>query len=95
MFLMARVLQSLPLGIPTGSPDYGRILMNMVFLILWAIVTAVAFAVVVPIAMRVFNRMTPGIDEMEELKKGNLAVAIMMAATVLAMALLVVAVTLK
>jgi uncharacterized membrane protein YjfL (UPF0719 family) len=95
MLLMTRVLQSLPLGIPTGAPDYGRILMNMAFLILWAVVTAVAFAVVVPIAMRVFNRMTPGIDEMEELKKGNLAVAIVMSATVIAMALLVLGVILK
>jgi len=95
MMHAVKVLQGLPLGIPTGAPDYGRILMNMVFLVLWAIVTAVAFAIVVPIAMRVFNRMTPGIDEMAELKNGNVAVAIVMAATVLAMALLVVAVTLK
>ena len=95
MLLLARMLQALPIGIPGGPPDYGRIVMNMVFLVIWAIVSAVAFAVVVPIAMRVFNRMTPGIDEMAELKNGNVAVAIVMASTVLAMVLLVVAVTLK
>ncbi|MGQ0571082.1 MAG: DUF350 domain-containing protein [Armatimonadota bacterium] len=89
------LLQALPLGIPTGAPDYGRILMNMVFLVLWAVVSAIAFAIVVPIALRVFNRMTPGIDEMAELKNGNVAVAIVMGATVLAMVLLVMAVTLK
>jgi uncharacterized membrane protein YjfL (UPF0719 family) len=59
------------------------------------VVSAIAFAIVIPIAMRVFNRMTPGIDEMAELKNGNVAVAIVMGATVLAMVLLVVAVTLK
>ena len=95
MILMSRLLQALPIGLPGGSPDYGRIFMNMIFLVLWAVVSAIAFAIVVPIAMRVFNRMTPGIDEMAELKNGNQAVAIVMAATVLAMVLLVVAVTLK
>jgi uncharacterized membrane protein YjfL (UPF0719 family) len=90
-----KILQALPIGIPTGAPDYGRIVMNMVFLVLWAVVSAIAFAIVIPIAMRVFNRMTPGIDEMAELKNGNVAVAIVMGATVLAMVLLVVAVTLK
>jgi uncharacterized membrane protein YjfL (UPF0719 family) len=95
MIHAVRLLQALPIGIPTGSPDYGRIVMNMIFLVLWAIVSAIAFAIVVPIAMRVFNRMTPGIDEMAELKRGNTAVAIVMGATVLAMVLLVVAVTLK
>jgi hypothetical protein len=32
MLLTTRILQSLPLGIPTGAPDYGRILMHIVFL---------------------------------------------------------------
>jgi uncharacterized membrane protein YjfL (UPF0719 family) len=93
--LFVKAAQQLPLGIPTGAPDYGRILQNMLFLVLWAIVSAVAFAIVVPIAMRVFNRMTPGIDEMAELKNGNMAVAFVMGATIIAMVLLVVAVTLK
>jgi len=56
---------------------------------------ALGFSIAVPVAMRVFNRMTPGIDEMAELKRGNTAVAIVMGATVLAMVLLVVAVVLK
>ena len=95
MMLMLRTLQALPIGLPGGPPDYGRVIMNMVFLVLWAIVSAIAFAIIVPIAMRVFNMMTPGIDEMAELKRGNMAVAIVMGATVLAMVLLVMAVTLK
>lgn len=95
MLLLVRIAQQLPIGIPSGSPDYGRVLINAVFLLFWVIVSAVAFSIAVPVAMRVFNRMTPGIDEMAELKRGNTAVAIVMGATVLAMVLLVVAVVLK
>jgi uncharacterized membrane protein YjfL (UPF0719 family) len=95
MMLAIRLAQQLPLGIPTGSPDYGRILQNMIFLLVWVVVASIGFAIAVPIAMRVFNRMTPGVDEMAELRKGNTAVAIVMAATVLAMSLLVLAVVLK
>jgi len=96
MFLAIRIAQQLPVGLPSmGGPDYGRVVTNMLFLLAWVIVSAIAFAVAVPIAMRVFNRMTPGIDEMAELKNGNTAVAIVMGATILAMVLLVMAVVLK
>ncbi len=94
MLLFVPLAQQLPPGLQ-GGLDYGRVLTNMVFLVLWAVVSAIAFAIVVPIAMRIFNRMTPGIDEMAELKNGNTAVAIVMGSTILAMVLLVVAVTLK
>jgi len=68
---------------------------NALFLLFWVIVAGIAFAIMAPIAMRVFNRVTPGIDEMAELKNGNMAVALVQGATILAMALLVVAVILK
>jgi uncharacterized membrane protein YjfL (UPF0719 family) len=84
-----------PFAIPTGGTDYGRILLNAVFLLFWVVVAGIAFAIMAPIAMRVFNRVTPGIDEMEELRKGNLAVALVQAATIVAMAILVLAVVLK
>lgn len=94
MMLLVPIAQQLPPGLQ-GGLDFGRILTNMAFLVLWAIVSAIAFAIVVPIGMRVFNRMTPGIDEMAELKNGNVAVAIVMGSTILAMVLLVMAVALK
>lgn len=94
-WLVTPILQGAPsFGIPAG-PDYGRVLLNALFLIFWVIVSGVAFAIMAPIAMRVFNRVTPGIDEMAELQKGNMAVALVQGATILAMALLVVAVVLK
>ncbi len=55
----------------------------------WAIVGAVSMGIGLGIALKVFTWMTPGIDEMEELKKGNIGVAIVLAAVVLAMALVV------
>lgn len=95
MMLLVPIAQQLPPSLQGGGLDFGRVLTNMVFLILWAIVSAIAFAIVIPIGMRVFNRMTPGIDEMAELKNGNVAVAIVMGSTIIAMVLLVVAVALK
>lgn len=94
MMLLVPIAQQLPPGLQGGF-DLGRVLTNMGFLILWAIVSAIAFAIVIPIGMRVFNRMTPGIDEMAELKNGNVAVAIVMGSTIIAMVLLVMAVALK
>lgn len=94
--LMIQLAQQVPpFGIPLGGPDYGRVLLNAVFLLFWVIVSAVAFAIVVPVAMRLFSRLTPGIDEMAELRNGNMAVAIVMGATILAVVLLVMAVILK
>lgn len=39
--------------------------------------------------LKMFDRMTPGIDEMEEIKKGNAAVGILMAAVVISIATVV------
>jgi uncharacterized membrane protein YjfL (UPF0719 family) len=41
------------------------------------------------VGLKMFDRMTPGIDEMEEIKKGNAAVGILMAAVVLSIATIV------
>lgn len=41
------------------------------------------------VGLRMFDRMTPGIDEMEEIKKGNAAVGILMAAVVISIATVV------
>ena len=41
------------------------------------------------VGLRIFDKMTPGIDEMEEIKKGNAAVGILMAAVVISIATVV------
>ncbi len=87
--------QGLP-PIPTGgSVDAGLVLLNMVLAIAWTLVAGISFAVVIPIGMRLFSALTPGIDELEELKKGNMAVALVFAAFILSLAAVVVAILLK
>lgn len=55
----------------------------------WALVGAVSMGVGLAVALKIFTVLTPGIDEIEELKKGNMGVAIVMAAVILAMGVVV------
>lgn len=55
----------------------------------WGIAGALSMGVGLAVALKVFTMLTPKIDEMEELKKGNIAVAIVLAAVVLGTALVV------
>ncbi len=55
----------------------------------WALVGAISMGVGLGVALKIFNWLTPNIDEMEELKKGNIGVAIVLAAVVLATAIVV------
>lgn len=51
----------------------------------WGITGAVTMAIALPILLKTFAWFTP-IDEWEELKKGNLGVAIVLAALILSFA---------
>ena len=57
----------------------------------WAVAGAIAMGVGLGVALRVFTALTPNLDEMEELRKGNWAVAIVLAAVILAMGIVVAA----
>jgi uncharacterized membrane protein YjfL (UPF0719 family) len=61
-----------------------RVLMDYLTAIGWGVVGAVSLAVGLGILLRVFDWLTP-IDEWEEIKKGNVSVAIIMAAVILAL----------
>jgi len=52
----------------------------------WAIVGSLSMAVGVVLCLKLFDKATHQLDEWEELKRGNVAVAIVMAAIVLACA---------
>jgi len=54
----------------------------------WAIVGALSMAVSLAVMMKVFNWLTP-VDEWEEIKNGNLGVAIVMAAVLIGAALVI------
>ena len=51
--------------------------------ILWSLAAAVGMGLSMGIVIRVFDMLTPGLDEMAELRKGNVAVAIVLAAVIL------------
>jgi uncharacterized membrane protein YjfL (UPF0719 family) len=55
----------------------------------WAIAGAVSMGIGLGVALKAFTMLTPKLDEMEELRKGNLAVSIVLAAVILAMAIVV------
>ena len=55
----------------------------------WAITGAVAMGIGIAVAVKIFTWTTPKLDEVEELKKGNICVAIVLAAVILAMAVVV------
>ena len=61
-----------------------RVLVDYVTAIGWGVVGAISLAVGLGILLRVFDWLTP-IDEWEEIRKGNMSVAIIMAAVVLAL----------
>ena len=53
----------------------------------WAIVAAVSFAFAMALAIKVFDFMSGDIDEWEEIKKGNLGVALIFVAMILSVGL--------
>jgi uncharacterized membrane protein YjfL (UPF0719 family) len=79
----------------SSSIDLGKLLVNILFALGWSILGAFIFTLVVAIAMRVFSALTPGIDEMAEIRNGNVAVAMVMFAFLLSVAAVVAGVLLK
>lgn len=61
-----------------------KLLLDMGQAVLWALVSAVAMGLSMGLVIKIFDMLTPGIDEMEELRKGNIAVAIVLGAVILA-----------
>ena len=55
----------------------------------WAIAGAISMGIGLGVALRIFTALTPDLNEMEELRKGNLAVAIVLAAVIVAMGIVI------
>lgn len=66
------------------------VLMDYLSALGWAIVGAVAMAIALVLLLKVFTWLTP-VDEWAELRQGNVAVAIVIGAVVIAFALVVAA----
>jgi hypothetical protein len=88
-------LQALPPIPDSNQLDLARLLANMGLAIAWTVVAAVSFALAVSIGIRLFSALVPGLDEIQELKKGNLAVATVWAVFMISLTAIVVAVLLK
>ena len=71
--------------------EFKMIMFHYLVTVGWAISGAIAMGVGLGVALKVFTALTPNLDEMEELRKGNWAVAIVLAAVILAMGIVVAA----
>lgn len=54
----------------------------------WALVGALSMAIALAIMLKVFNWLTP-VDEWDEIKKGNMAVAIVVASIIIGAAIVI------
>jgi hypothetical protein len=93
--MFSPLLQGLPPIPDSGDMDLTRILINMMLAIAWAVVAGISFAIVIPLGIRLFNALTPGLDEIEELKKGNMAVALVFATFIISLTAIIVAILIK
>ncbi len=64
------------------------ILQEYAFTFGWALVGAISMAISLAVMMKVFNWLTP-INEWEEMKNGNIAIAIVMASVILSAAIVI------
>jgi len=64
------------------------ILQEYLFTFGWSLVGAISMAVAFLVMMKVFNKLTP-FNEWEEIKNGNMAVAVTVAAVIISAALVI------
>lgn len=64
------------------------ILKEYLFTFGWALVGALSMAIALAIMLKVFNWLTP-VNEWEEIKKGNLAVSIVVASVIISAAIVI------
>jgi uncharacterized membrane protein YjfL (UPF0719 family) len=93
--MFSPLLQGLPPIPDSGNVDIARILINMALAIAWTLVAGISFAIVIPIGIRLFSALIPGLDEIDELKKGNMAVALVFATFIVSLTAIVVAILIK
>jgi uncharacterized membrane protein YjfL (UPF0719 family) len=89
-FAIALVVQSGISGISVGimkalAGDWLALLASLLQLILGILLAVVA----IYLALHILDRLTKGVDEFEEIKKGNVAVALMMAGVIVSTAIII------
>ena len=71
----------------TGASEWVQTLQQMGRSFAWAIVAAVSFALAMGLAIKVFDWLSKDINEWEEIRKGNLGVALIFVAMILSVGL--------
>ena len=71
--------------------DLSTVLLNVAIGMLWAVAGGISLAIVAPIAIKIFDWMTKDIDEVEELKKGNMAIGLILFGVILGLSIVVAA----
>ena len=64
------------------------LLTNSLYMLAYGVVAAIIMSLALGLCVKVWNWLTP-VDEWEELKKGNVAVAIVLAAVIIGFAIVV------
>ena len=52
--------------------------------VVWCLVAAVSMGVSMGLVIKIYDMLTPGLDELDELRKGNVAVGIVLGCLILA-----------
>ena len=63
--------------------DWGNLLQTYALTIGWAVVGGIGMALGLTIALKVFTVLSPGIDEWDLVKQGNVPIGIILAAVIL------------
>ena len=93
--MLSILAQGLPPIPDPNSLDIGQLLTNIGLAILWTLVASICFGVAISIGIRLLQALVPELDTIQELKRGNLAVAMFSAAFLICLTAVVVAVLLK
>jgi len=70
------------------SSDFTMTLFQMGRSILWALTASISFAIAMGLAIKVFDFLSKDINEWEEIKKGNMGVAMIFTAMILSIGLI-------
>ena len=75
--------------------NLGRLLLNMALAIAWTAVAGLCFAVAISLGLRLLAALVPELDYLNELKRGNMAVALVVSIVLVSLTAIVVAILLK
>jgi|YNPMSStandDraft_2_1061718.scaffolds.fasta_scaffold19206_1 hypothetical protein len=75
--------------------NLGRLLLNIALAVVWTAVAGVCFALALALGLRLLAALLPELDYLGELKRGNVAVALVVSIVLISLTAVVVAILLK